>query len=246
MKIVRTFALFPIILLGCDNEHLDDPNRYLSSVYQYIDLEVTGEYATSGSLVFDGAGETWEVAPTLLYDGIEVDNKTYIRDGIECSEDIEWKASHFCSPLYLLQAKYYLGGDIKLTTRLAGKDIVSSFVFEPLPVLSSPLTGESYSVLTDTLIVNWPLDYAGGQGQFIRFTPCYYQTRDEYLIDIPNDNVGASFTLPLTEVAQECGFDEQVQVSVGYAVEGELDPSLAGGRFRVRVYSSPSVIGLTQ
>lgn len=245
MKIVTVVALLPIALLGCDTERSDDPNRYLSSVYQYIDLEVTSEYAISGPLVFDSAGESWEVTPTLFYDDIEIDDKTYLRDGIECSEEIEWKASHFCSPLYLLQAKYYLGGEITLSTRLADEEVVSSFTFEPLPVLSSPLTGESYSIMTDTLVVDWASEYVGVPGQFIRFTPCFYRTSNEYLVDISEDTVSSSLSFVLADIQQQCGFTEQVQVSVGYATDGVIDESLAGGRFRVRVYTPPSIIEIT-
>ena len=66
------------------------------------------------------------------------------------------------------------------------------------------------------------------------------------LIPLTSDEQQAnSAEVLLSNYDQTCQYPDYLDVSVYYPTEGEIDDQLAGGRFRVRVYTQPARINLT-
>jgi len=235
------------LLSGCIDESSPDKDGLAEHTYLYADMEVASGYLSASYVEALTFGDIWipssEVSDGILSGKNRYTSSDYFSFNGSCDDEYDWKAEPDCRWSVTLNGRYLNGADISLRQTLGEADVVSTFAFEELPALTSPLNDEVYSS-SDTLVVNWPVGFNGWQAQYIRFIPCTNQTFGYYLHKLDEDD--GSYPLAMDEVIRNCGLTEgELSVEVGYTTSGSLDERLAGGRFRVRVYSEPTVITVT-
>lgn len=240
--------LLVILLAGCMNESSPDDNALAESTYLYIDMEVASGYVSTSYVEALTFGEVW-MPSSKVSDGVLIGKSQYYGSGFSslyggCDENYDWKAETGCDWSLVLNGRYVNGAEISVTQTLGGADVESTFAFDELPALTSPLNGESYNS-SDTLIVNWPTGGNGWEAKYIRFIPCADETFGYSLFEMDEDN--GSHSLEIEDVISRCGVSGgELAVEIGYIASGNIDKRIAGGRFRVRVYSEPTLIELAQ
>ncbi|TPD55564.1 MAG: hypothetical protein C9355_02650 [Thalassolituus maritimus] len=213
--------------------------------YVYLDLEVAADYVSASPVEYQ-FGEYVTEARSTLFDGLQEEEygSRFRADTLSCVDSLDWRASAFCQDTALLEGAYQNGADLDVNSRVFGHDIVQEFSFEALPNLLTPIDSESYSRSADTVVVSWNEPDSHLQLSHLRLTPCSSITTDELTVDL-SGAVGNSFELVLSEYSNLCGFDDELMLEVGYETSGQLSPEVAGGRFRVRMYSTPVTVQVT-
>lgn len=240
-----TAVIIALILVGCDTRVAPDMTAALATTFVYHDVEVTPTYI-SFSEVTIAFSNTSEVQWPTVSDGSQTRQAYWPYRAemellkLECPEE-EWGAHVYCGYPILLEGDYRNGADISVETEIWNESVRSEYSLEALMQLTSPLAGETYQIATDTVVVSWP-EVNGATAYHIRLSPCSVPENREVLIE--GDLSVTSYELVLSELVSTCGFSDYVSISVAYMTAGEVDDQLAGGRFRLRVFSEPVTIAL--
>lgn len=244
-------GLMSVLLSACifqDDSENNSEQNYPSLAFFYADLQIEEDLVVVSDPEYSVGSEVW--APgrhkTSVSDGIESEQRTRSDSDNPCSTDTDWRAPSACDGVYSFTAGYQDGVTISITSVIGqGISVISQFTAEALIPLNSPLPDETYSVRDDSLIINWE-NYMGLEAEAVKLSPCLADDRDFMLITLtPEEQQLRSAEVLLDDYDQTCQYPEYLDVSVYYPTEGEIDDQLAGGRFRVRIYTQPSRVNLT-
>ena len=242
------YFLLAASLSGCifeDRSSNKSEQNYPSLAYLYVDVQIEADLVVASEPEYSVASEVWP-GQTSVSDGIESTTRTNTDFGNPCPTDTDWKAPSACDGVFSFTAGYDGGMTISINSVIGQANSVSSqFTAEALIPLNSPLPDETYSIRDDSLIISWN-NYMGLEAEAVKLSPCLAEDRDFMLISLTaEEQQMRSAEVLLADYDQTCQYPEYLDVSVYYPSEGEIDDQLAGGRFRVRIYTQPSRVNLT-
>ncbi|HBS41728.1 MAG TPA: hypothetical protein DEA26_03540 [Oceanospirillales bacterium] len=245
---ILTFGLMMSALSGCSEYREQDNNakdQFSEIAFMYTDVLISQDLIIVSKPQYSVGEDTWTPASTVDDGTTEFESTNHSNSG-NCADSIDWKATLICGKTYVFTQGYADGVTVTIQSVLGESSEVTSYATaEALVSLTSPLEGESYSVSTDDLVVSWP-EYMGLQADAVQLEPCSDDADNALILELSEDAKSAqSVQLTLSDYQASCDFGDELDVLVYYQTEGALDENLAGGRFRMRIYSLPTRINLT-
>lgn len=247
LQIIFT-GLIPVVMSACifqDGSENNSEQNYPSLAYLYVDVQIEEDLIVVSSPSYSVNSDIFS-PPSLIDDGYSSKNYENSFPYNACLSYDDWSAPSACDGTYNFTQGYSGGTTVTIKSAIGqGISVFSQFTAQALIPLNSPLPDETYSVRDDSLIINWD-NYMGLEAEAVKLSPCLADDRDFMLITLtPEEQQLRSAEVLLDDYDQTCQYPEYLDVSVYYPTEGEIDDQLAGGRFRVRIYTQPSRVNLT-